>query len=215
MDIAKLKLQLCDTYKYRIEMHAHTSPASPCSQASPKEAVTIYKNLGYDAICITNHFFKELFTSPIFENMTKEEKIDKYLEDFYLAKKEGDRLGINVILGAELRFIENTNDYLIYGIDRDSLIKIYDYLDNTVEHFRNNNIDENAVPAVLVKSHGPFAWGKNASDAAKNGAILETVAKMALNTLTLLSSTPTIPQYLLSKHYLRKHGENAYYGQGK
>ena len=84
-----------------------------------------------------------------------------------------------------------------------------------VEHFRENNIDENAVPAVLVKSHGPFAWGKSASDAAKNGAILETVAKMALNTLTLSASTPVIPQYLLSKHYLRKHGENAYYGQGK
>ena len=84
-----------------------------------------------------------------------------------------------------------------------------------VEHFTKNNIDENAVPAGLVKSHGPFAWGKNASDAAKNGAILETVAKMALNTLSLSASTPSIPQYLLSKHYLRKHGENAYYGQGK
>ncbi|MBR3768423.1 MAG: L-ribulose-5-phosphate 4-epimerase [Clostridia bacterium] len=84
-----------------------------------------------------------------------------------------------------------------------------------VSHFRENSIDENAVPAVLVRSHGPFTWGKSAKDAAKNAGTLEIVAEMALKTLRLNSEIDTIPAYLLNKHYMRKHGKNAYYGQGK
>lgn len=94
-----------------------------------------------------------------------------------------------------------------------------DYEKNTgeviVAHFRYNAIDENAVPAVLVRSHGPFTWGKSAKDAAKNAGTLEIVAEMALKTLCLNNNIDTIPVYLLNKHYTRKHGKNAYYGQGK
>ncbi len=87
--------------------------------------------------------------------------------------------------------------------------------DVIVAHFRDNNIDENAVPAVLVRSHGPFTWGKSAKDAAKNAGTLEIVAEMALKTMRINSLTEAIPAYLLNKHYMRKHGKNAYYGQGK
>lgn len=87
--------------------------------------------------------------------------------------------------------------------------------DVIVAHFRDNGIDENAVPAVLVRSHGPFTWGKSAKDAAKNAGTLEIVAEMALKTLRINSAVPEIPAYLLEKHYMRKHGKNAYYGQGK
>ena len=83
------------------------------------------------------------------------------------------------------------------------------------EHFRNNNIDANAVPGVLVHSHGVFAWGKNAVKASENAATLEIVADMALHTFMLGGNVPSIDSYLLDKHYLRKHGANAYYGQGK
>lgn len=85
------------------------------------------------------------------------------------------------------------------------------------EHFRKNHLDENAVPAVLVKGHGPFCWGADALKAAENGAVLEIVAEMAYKTLGILGTakdTETIENYLLDKHYLRKHGKNAYYGQG-
>ncbi len=85
--------------------------------------------------------------------------------------------------------------------------------DVIVSHFRDNSIDENAVPAVLVRSHGPFTWGKNAIDAAKNAGTLEIVAEMALKTLRLNDSAESIPTYLLNKHYSRKHGKDAYYGQ--
>ena len=69
------------------------------------------------------------------------------------------------------------------------------------------------VPAVLVHSHGPFTWGKNATKAVENSIVLEEVAMMAWHTLALAPDA-RIQQELLDKHYFRKHGENAYYGQG-
>ena len=68
------------------------------------------------------------------------------------------------------------------------------------------------MPAVLVHSHGPFTWGKNASDAAKNSAILEEVAKMAYLSSGLGAEEAS--KAIRKKHYMRKHGANAYYGQG-
>ncbi len=82
-------------------------------------------------------------------------------------------------------------------------------------HFAENGLDPAAVPAVLVQSHGPFCWGKDAKTAAYNAAVLEIAAQMALKTLLLNPGQGAIPQYLLNKHYLRKHGKNAYYGQTK
>lgn len=85
-----------------------------------------------------------------------------------------------------------------------------------VEHFRKNCLDENAVPAVLVKNHGPFCWGKNAVKAAENGAVLEIIAEMAYKTLTLAGKdAEPVGSSLLKKHFERKHGQNAYYGQDK
>jgi len=81
-----------------------------------------------------------------------------------------------------------------------------------VEAFRNKNIDPSAVPAVLIDGHGPFSWGKSANDAVHNAVVLEQVAKMAHHALTMNKVTG-IDQFLLDKHYLRKHGKNAYYGQ--
>jgi L-ribulose-5-phosphate 4-epimerase len=73
--------------------------------------------------------------------------------------------------------------------------------------------DPNAMPAVLVHSHGPFAWGKDPMDAVHNAVVLEEVAFMNFHTLMLEPNIPPMQQELLDKHYLRKHGANAYYGQ--
>ena len=83
-----------------------------------------------------------------------------------------------------------------------------------IETFRTRNVDAAQVPAVLVASHGPFAWGKNAKDAVHNAVVLEEVAFMALNAMQLNPGLGAMQQELLDKHYLRKHGKNAYYGQG-
>jgi len=75
--------------------------------------------------------------------------------------------------------------------------------------------DSNNIPAVLVHSHGPFTWGTDALDAVHNAVVLEEVAFMNFHTLMLEPGIPSMEQELLDKHYLRKHGANAYYGQTK
>ena len=79
-----------------------------------------------------------------------------------------------------------------------------------VERFKD--LDYQAIPGVLVNGHAPFAWGKDPDDAVHNAVVLEEVAKMAFRNEVLGNKIP-IDQYLLDKHYLRKHGKNAYYGQ--
>jgi len=69
------------------------------------------------------------------------------------------------------------------------------------------------MPAALVAGHAPFTWGKNAADAVVNAVALEAVAKMAITTLTLRGDAPQLEPYVLKKHYQRKHGPDAYYGQ--
>ena len=83
-----------------------------------------------------------------------------------------------------------------------------------IETFRDRHIDPDQVPAVLVHSHGPFAWGTDPSSAVHNAVVLEEVAFMAFHALALTPDLPPIQQELLDKHYLRKHGPGAYYGQG-
>ena len=80
-----------------------------------------------------------------------------------------------------------------------------------VEHFKNR--EYMAVPACLCKNHGPFAWGKDAMEAVHNAVVLEEVAKMAARCELINPKAEPAPQELQDKHYQRKHGANAYYGQ--
>lgn len=82
-----------------------------------------------------------------------------------------------------------------------------------IETLQNRNLSPDEISAVLVASHGPFGWGKTAKKAVENAVVLEEVAKMALRNLMLNPNLDSMQQTLLDKHYLRKHGANAYYGQ--
>ena len=82
-----------------------------------------------------------------------------------------------------------------------------------VETFEAKKLDPTAMPGLLVAGHAPFTWGKNAAEAVHNAVVLDEVAKMALRTEQLNPKIEPIDQYLLDKHYLRKHGPKAYYGQ--
>lgn len=77
------------------------------------------------------------------------------------------------------------------------------------------DLDPDAIPGVLVRNHGPFTWGTSPSNAVHNAAVLEEVAYMAYYAMTLNSEIKNVDSYLLDKHYYRKHGKNAYYGQEK
>lgn len=83
-----------------------------------------------------------------------------------------------------------------------------------IEEFAHRYIDPMAVPSVIVAGHAPFSWGKDAIDAVHNAVVLEEISAMALATRSLNSGIKIQPE-LSDKHYLRKHGENAYYGQSK
>jgi len=82
-----------------------------------------------------------------------------------------------------------------------------------VETFTERGIDTSHVPAVICRNHGPFTWGKDAKQAVYHAVVLEEVAKMALFTVQLSPETEPAPQYLQDKHFMRKHGPNASYGQ--
>ncbi len=82
-----------------------------------------------------------------------------------------------------------------------------------VETFEQKKLRPLEMPGVLVKNHGPFTWGTDAADAVHNAVVLEELACMAFRTVQLYQDVSSVPQYILEKHYQRKHGKNAYYGQ--
>ena len=82
------------------------------------------------------------------------------------------------------------------------------------DEFERQGLDSIATPAVLCKNHGPFTWGRDAAEAVHNAVVLEEVAKMNFMTEMLAPQVEPAPQWLQDKHFMRKHGPNAYYGQG-
>ncbi|MCT4662359.1 MAG: L-ribulose-5-phosphate 4-epimerase [Tissierellales bacterium] len=82
-----------------------------------------------------------------------------------------------------------------------------------VETFKERDLEPLEVPGVIITSHGPFSWGKSPKDAVHNAKVIEEVAKMAYRTEKIDMKVENIDENLLNKHYLRKHGANAYYGQ--
>ena len=82
-----------------------------------------------------------------------------------------------------------------------------------VKTFAERGLNPLEIPAVLVRNHGPFTWGSSGAKAVETALALEVVAEMALKALQINPQAPRISQHLLDKHYLRKHGANAYYGQ--
>lgn len=82
-----------------------------------------------------------------------------------------------------------------------------------IESFSTQNLDHDAFPGILVANHGPFTWGNSPTKAVQNAVALEQIAQMAMNCKILNPNLSAVPNYILDKHYYRKHGANAYYGQ--
>lgn len=145
MNKKTLKEKLLEEYKVRIELHAHSLPVSPCSEVSPRELVKIYKDKNFDAIVLTNHFFYGNILDK-----EKEEALSYFLNDYKEACQAGEEYGIKVLLGAEIRFNESHNDYLLFGVDYDILSICYDYIPHTLENFRKKIKLENSL---ILQAH--------------------------------------------------------------
>lgn len=117
-------------YKYKYDLHVHSIPTSVCGDFSPEEVVNIYKNAGFCGFALTNH----MYDGPQ-EYGPKEKFVKAYLDAYKRAKNAGEKLGISVFLGIEIRFPESTNDYLVYGIDEEDVSRAYDYIFTSYEKF--------------------------------------------------------------------------------
>lgn len=138
-----LKARLLAEYPYKIELHAHTTPASSCSDVTPRELAEIYHAQGFSAVTVTNHFVFR-------EGREKKEVLEAYLADYEQTRRAGEALGLRVYLGAEIRFTENVNDYLVYGVSAEILSEIYDLLPLGLENFKRALRFEHSL---LIQAH--------------------------------------------------------------
>ena len=105
--------------RFLIDIHVHTSEVSGCGQVKAEDGVRMYHSAGYQGLMITDHFHKQYFESLKPESWEK--KIDQYLEGYHKAQKEGQRLGMEILLGMEFRNCETDNDFLIIGVTEEFL----------------------------------------------------------------------------------------------
>lgn len=139
-------------YKYKAEIHAHTSPASGCAELSPDETLKRYSNIGFKAVTLTNHFY--------YCDRPKDFIVNKFLNDFYDAQNAAEKYGIKVILGMEIRFPENCNDYLVYGIEESDVPHLFDFSKTDyVTFYKEFKNDKNLV----IQAH-PFRDGMMRQD---------------------------------------------------
>lgn len=101
------------------ELHCHTSEVSACAWVDAVSVVKIHNAAGFDGICITDHYHEQFFNS--YKDLSDEQVVDRYLTGYRLARAEGERLGLKVILGMEIKFPGMPNDYLVYGISEEMI----------------------------------------------------------------------------------------------
>lgn len=142
--------RISEEYKYKTELHSHSSGISMCSEVSGEKLLKLYFECGADAVVITNHF-----TPQFFDKKDVEAELERYAGEYRLMKKAGTEYDINVILGIEIRFSENMNDYLVYGIDESDLKKAYKYLDKGIDAFYSGFKSDNNI---IFQAH-PFRDG--------------------------------------------------------
>ncbi len=142
--------EITKQYKYKIELHAHTSPISGCSEIPPERLIEMMKEQGYDAVVITNHF------APGNGFWQNEDPVTAYLADYTAAREAGEKAGIRVYLGVEFRFAENSNDYLYFGrVTPDFLREMAEQLDMGIDAFYARYHD----PDHLILQAHPFRNG--------------------------------------------------------
>jgi len=137
------------SYRYKIELHAHSSPISSCAKHDVPKMMSLLKKEHFDGVVLTNHFYAGG------KFMKTEDPVSTYLADYYQACEEGEKVGIRVYLGAEYRFAENSNDYLVFGADEALLRETVTRFDMTFNQFYEQYHREDLL---IVQAH-PFRPG--------------------------------------------------------
>jgi len=133
----------------------HTKESSPCAKVGVIDALKAFKENGYDAVIITDHFYDGILSHLGDWDVI----VDKFLEGYRLALKEAKKIGIKVYLGMEIRFPQNYNDYLVYGIDEEFIYQHPFIYNTSIEEFYSLVKDK----YVVVQAH-PFRWSNTLYD---------------------------------------------------
>jgi len=139
---------------FRYEVHAHTAEVSRCGSIGARDAVRMYHDAGYQGMVITDHFNESYFRK--LGDIGWEEKIDRFLEGYRLAREEGDRLGMDILPGIEVRFREHHNEYLVYGLDEAFLKSHEDLYESGLRDFSGLIRDNEEI--LLFQAH-PYRMG--------------------------------------------------------
>lgn len=132
---------------YFTELHAHTKETSPCSHITARELVHKYKELGYSTLVITDHYTDKLLTSE-----KPEVVVERFLEGYNIALTIGHKVGVNVLLGMEIRFTNEKEDYLVYGITREFLLNNYNICKKSIVELRKK-LDESSSQYFISQAH--------------------------------------------------------------
>lgn len=138
---------------YRIDLHTHTKEVSSCGQVPARQVVEFYLQAGYSGIVITDHFYEGYFQSLTGLNWSQ--KIDRFLSGYRQAVETGAKFDFQVFLGAEFRFNENNNDYLIYGFDEAFLLEHPSLYSLSLAQFHRHCLNTD----ILIYQAHPFRAG--------------------------------------------------------
>ena len=136
--------------EYYLDPHVHTHEVSPCGWVPAAQMVQLYKNAGYSAVCVTDHYYNGYFKK--LGDLSWKEKTERYCRGYYVAKEAGEKLGLKVLFGQEMRFFDHSNDFLVYGISPEDLLENPELYQMTLAEYREF---AHARGAVIFQAH-PF-----------------------------------------------------------
>ena len=143
-DLNQIKQQILEQYHFKFELHAHSYPASGCSDLSPAELVERCKNAGAHGLVLTNHVVWWM------REEDKETWCARYRKDYWDTKAAGKKIGIKVLLGFEAHFPENSNDYLVFGPDESFIPAMYEFIGGSQQAFYTACHGENIL---ILQAH--------------------------------------------------------------
>ncbi|NLY91263.1 MAG: PHP domain-containing protein [Firmicutes bacterium] len=143
---------------FRIDLHVHTRETSFCGRTEGRLVADLYKKAGYDGIVITDHYNKGFFRK-LPKGLTWSEKIDHFLRGYRNAREEGEKIGLTVLLGIELKFFDSPQEFLIYGLDEAFLKKYPELYRMGIRKFREFSKQLPPHEEILIYQAHPFRPG--------------------------------------------------------